>query len=217
MGVGTLAEPATERREREEFERQIATHEMTVIRDDGLHRHLRFKRPDTGMYYFDLLTWPGHLCISGDASDALVFSRIEDMFKFFASEHGHRINPQYWAEKLLIPGRGQAVMSYSEEGYLAHVREWIAEKAEEMEEDEADDAAAFKAAAREHLLDEEVIRHEETAREALWSFEHDGLRIYEPWEWSLREYDFRYLWSCHAIVWGIEQYRAARVSEATHA
>src|ERR1700760_3629526 len=98
-------ESKTEIAAREAFDREITRHEMKVVRDDGLYRHLRFKRPDTGMYYFDLITWPWHLCITGDASDGLVFSRTEDMFTFFGSSPDYRINPKYWAEKLQIPGR----------------------------------------------------------------------------------------------------------------
>lgn len=40
------------------FDRDIAQHQMEVIRDDGVNRHLRFKRPGTMCMHFDLLTWP---------------------------------------------------------------------------------------------------------------------------------------------------------------
>lgn len=198
----------TEIAAREAFDREIAQHEMQVIRDDGLYRHLRFKRPDTGIYWFDLLTWPGHLCITGDASDGLVFARTEDMFAFFHgnSSADYRINPKYWAEKLQIPGRSRAVEAYAEDLYVTKVREWIAEHAEEMEPDEA---AEFRSEAEGDLLDDEVVGHEETAREALDLFTHKGLRVHETWEWNLKDWDYHYLWSCHAIVWGIEKYRAA--------
>jgi hypothetical protein len=196
------------------FERDVAEHRMLVIRDEGVHRHLRFQRPDTGMYYFDLITWPGHLLINGDLSDSLVFSRIEDMFDFFVSDHGYRINPQYWAEKLRIPGRARAVQTYEEELYVAHVHEWIDETAEEMEGEEA---ATFREEATGELLDVEVRHFEEAAREALGRFRFGNLRISEPWEWSLSHWDFRFLVSCHAIVWGIEQYRATSATEGAEA
>ena len=57
-------------------------HVMTVLRDDGVHRHIRLKRPDSGSYWFDLITWPGTLCIDGDCG-TYVFRRLEDMFQFF--------------------------------------------------------------------------------------------------------------------------------------
>ena len=44
---------------RERFQADVARHGMTVLRDDGLYRHLRFRRPDCSAYWFDLLTAPG--------------------------------------------------------------------------------------------------------------------------------------------------------------
>jgi hypothetical protein len=210
MATYSVNESKTETAARKAFEQEIAAHELKVIRDDGLYRHLRFRRPDTGMYGFDLLTWPGHLCITGDASDALVFARTEDMFTFFRSPD-YRINPKYWAEKLQIPGRSRAVETYAEDLYVTKVREWISEHAEEMEPDEA---IEFRREAGGDLLGDEVVGYEETAREALDRFIHKGLRVHETWEWNLKEWDYHYLWSCHAIVWGIAQYRAATAPKA---
>ena len=41
------------------FAEDVAEHELTVRRDDGLYRHLRFQKPGTWIYGFDLITWPG--------------------------------------------------------------------------------------------------------------------------------------------------------------
>ena len=60
----------------------VKNHQISIIKDDGLHRFIRFKRPDSTSYWFDLITWPEFLCISGDCG-TYVFSRTEDMFKFF--------------------------------------------------------------------------------------------------------------------------------------
>jgi hypothetical protein len=32
----------------------------------------------------------------------------------------------------------------------------------------------------------------------------------DTWEWDLRDYDWTFLWSCHAIVWGIREYDEAK-------
>ena len=50
----------------QEFLNDVRGHAMTILRDDGVHRHLRFKKPGSGTYWFDLITWPGTLCIDGD-------------------------------------------------------------------------------------------------------------------------------------------------------
>lgn len=43
----------------QDFLKDVREHEMIVIRDDGVNRHIRFKRPQEGAYWFDIITWPG--------------------------------------------------------------------------------------------------------------------------------------------------------------
>jgi hypothetical protein len=114
----------------ERFARETEHHELTVLHDDGLYRHLKFKQPGNSAYWFDLITaWDEH-----------------------AAEDG---------------------------------------------------------------LDYDVS-YEESARQALNDFEyaveeHDStFRFTDTWEWDLKDFDWWYLWACHAIVWGIAQYDTAR-------
>lgn len=71
--------------EEQRFLNDVANHEMIIIRDDGVNRHVRFKRPNSSCMYFDLITWPGHLCYTGDMG-SYVFRRLEDMFEFFRTD-----------------------------------------------------------------------------------------------------------------------------------
>ncbi|MGQ3384474.1 hypothetical protein [Glutamicibacter sp. TV12E] len=77
------------------FNGDTENHQMSILHDEGLYRHLRFKNPENGFYWFDLITWPGYLTITGDMG-TYTFLRVQDMFEFFT---GH-INNSYWAEKL---------------------------------------------------------------------------------------------------------------------
>lgn len=198
---------AVETRAQERFRSDTSEHEMTVLHDDGLYRHLRFSAPKTYCYGFDLITWPGYLAIVGDVQDH-VFSRIADMFKFF--ESSPNINPDYWSEKIPSRGDREATRVYSSDVYRSRVLEWLAEHVEDMEEDECDDAEQLKAAVYGQLLDHPPYNQHE-AIERLYAFAHDGFRISEPYEWNLTEWDGHYLWCCWAIVWGIEQYREAEL------
>ena len=47
----------------ERFLKNAAAHQMEVLRDDGVNRHLRFRNPESSAYWFDIITWPGTLCI----------------------------------------------------------------------------------------------------------------------------------------------------------
>lgn len=70
------------------FAREMAGHEMTVLHDDGLYRHLRFTSNlrGHGEYWFYLITWPGCLTIRGDYGNAYTFTREPDMLPFFRDD-----------------------------------------------------------------------------------------------------------------------------------
>lgn len=179
-----------------DFRSATTNHQMTVLRDDGVYRHLRFKAPDTGFYRFDLVTWPGHLSITGDTG-SYTFARTEDMFAFFRT--GISINPHYWAEKAVADSDLKA---YSEDLFRQHVTEHIADYAEEY--------PGLADAVQEQIFDGGNWYHEQEARELLDCFEHENFRFHDSWEWDFRDFTYRFLWCCHAIRWGIEQYDNAR-------
>jgi hypothetical protein len=184
------------------FAQEVADHQMTVKHDDGLYRHLRFNRPGSWSYGFDLITWPGHLAIAGDMGD-YVFARVEDMFDFFTGA----INPHYWSEKLTNKDERKGTEVYDRDLFKPRVMEWYEERRQE----------GLTVAEEEALLDalrEQVFERawdgphsREEAVRLLMEFSHDGTTIYEPYDWSFERWDWQFLWCCHAIVWGIARYR----------
>lgn len=201
------------------FESDTAEHKLSVLLDDGLYRHLRFAKPGTSIYRFDLVTWPGYLAIVGDAGD-WVFARTADMLAFFVPEGReaqatvpvarverlHAINPQYWSEKLVAP-RPDGAETYSHEAYCERVVEWFRDASVDLT---PSDRADLYTAVRDQLLAGDV-HGEHEAHRALYDFEHAGRRIADTWDWGLREYRHDFLWCCFAIVWGITEYRRAVV------
>lgn len=238
-------------RARAEFVKASAGHEMTVLRDDELYRHLRFQKPGTSNYYFDLVTWPGYLAMVGDCGSYL-FCRDRDMFEWFTGgarrsfdDERWGISPQNWAQKLQTPQSTGSSASevFSVEVYKSHVRDWLAERESDiLGEDNVErtghgpaaDVQAYidhiendfgerqlervlelREAVEWSLLDSFEGPHtEEQAIRMLDEFEHNGIRFEEPWHLDMREMDHRFLFCCWAIVWGIEQYRAAACSNA---
>lgn len=235
----------------EVFANDIREHELSVYRDDGLYRHLRFRRPNTSMYWFDIVTWPGYLAFVGDCGD-FVFTRCRDMFEFFVdkSSTGSRgeINPGYWAEKLVAPRGRQSAREFSEVKFERHVREWMHEQFESLAVDIWDEHAtpdtwssefgvgcdgwggelrwfigpnpgltwpipdprlALREAINEHFFDRwDPVVTDEQAHARLADFTFRDLQMYDTWEWDLRDFEWQFLWCCHAIVWAIEQYHA---------
>jgi hypothetical protein len=199
----------------ERFKRDTAEHCMVVLHDDGLYRHLSFRRPtQSWAYWFELITVPGALIFRGDG-ESFVFARMDDMFEFFRmSAYRGEPNPSYWAEKLT--DGAQRAMTYSEDRF----REWVAETVASR-----DDLPGLDAAVERDIFQEWDISFEVNARQALDEFKYF---VDEINRWALTTPDFAfdaseavfddyywwYLWACHAIVWGIAQYDRAKAAKA---
>lgn len=211
-----------------QFEAQITDHQMTVLHDEGLYRHIKFARPDSNMWRFDLVTWPGHLAISGDL-ESYTFKRLPDMFDFFDER---RINPHYWAEKV-VSGR-ERTMDYSPELARQLVVEHFMEARWQRDEP---NLPLWRAIRDEVLpcLDEDELEAHRAIRDFAYylpetprtkpadftperivrkSIRRSSFEFSDSWEWDLRDYDHHFLLVCHAIRWGVQQYRAASKSVA---
>ena len=219
------------------FLKDAAQHTMTVIRDDGVHRHLRFRKaPPAGIeYWFDLITWPGSLCIDGDMG-TYVFRRLDDMFQFFRTDRDYLerrgcklgINPQYWGEKLQAPAPRDAE-EYSADSFRQHVKQafdnWVErsqpddEYSTEAERDQFHDSKeALWSTLTDDVLnctDDGDVRSYDAAR-AFECAEAPGFSMEDCWEWNCREYKFHFIWCCYAIAWGIKQYDNHNQKTALH-
>lgn len=196
----------------ERFAHDVQGHQLTVLLDSGVYRHLRFRQPGTYCYGFDIVTYPGYLCYSGDMG-TYVFSRLPDMFEFFRHD---RPNPDYWAEKCVSKSRHEGLREYSEElGKRAVAR--VAHEFARSRELVGEDRKAFFGEVRE-----EVWTCTEDHRgliDAAMRFRFQiGSKLFYPfpdfYEHRMEEWTFHFLWCCHALPWAIAQYDA-RVDTAT--
>ena len=187
------------------FTEDVADHVLTVIRDDGLYRHLRCREPGTGICGFDIITWPGYLAYVGDMGD-YVFRRTDDMFGFFGSGG---INPRYWSEKCVAVDHSDGIREFSVDVYRELVEEWRDEIAEDIEDE--DERADFIDAVNE-LLECADDLTDESAHDRLAEFSHEGITCSDSWEWDLRRFTWRYVWACYAITWAIGEYRKQAAS-----
>lgn len=207
------------------FLKDVENHVMESIRDDGLYRHIRFRRPGTMCMHFDLITWPGYLCYTGDMG-TYVFWRLDDMFEFFrtdqdcARRHGKqlRINLGYWSEKLqAVDGghRSGRPKEYSSAKFSRAVTERLIEW---MRHDGLD-----RDGRRElrQLVEDDVLAAaydgEVRAFDAATGFcANVGGRIFEFtdfWEYDLTEYTHHFIWCCYALAWGIQVYDESKASK----
>lgn len=197
----------------EAFLLAVKNHEMTVLLDQGVYRHLRFAQPNTNYQYFDLITGPGYLLYRGDMG-TYEFERLPDMFKFFRSApHDLIINPGYWGEKL------RSICKYN--GYRAFDNSkfqfWVQQRVEEwkLEHGVCEGTKWWDEFHEEieTLFEQVYDSHSALAALSDYSFEHsyfmaEDIFGTDIWELDFTDYTNNYLWCCYAIVWGIQQYDA---------
>ncbi|WP_225547273.1 hypothetical protein [Chromobacterium violaceum] len=203
----------------ERFLHDVADHQMEIIRDDGVYRHIRFKRPGDSAFYFDLHTWPGCLCFTGDM-ETFVFSRLRDMFDFFRLDQRYaksgeiRINRGYWAEKLLAsPRRGHMEFDASEfRRVINQYRSTMMRRARELGISKDERRGLWES------IDDQVLglidEGESRASIAAYDFGHrigqHEFYFQDLFEHNFERYTFHFTWACYAIAWGIQQYDSAK-------
>lgn len=203
-----------------QFLKEIANHEMTILKNDGIYRHLRFKNKDSSFYWFEIITWPNALCINGDCG-SYVFTRNQDMFNFFRIERSGLIdtdktldiNPDYWAEKCIAKDRSDGIDMYSVEKLNEIVKDHFDDYFHDFNpEGDADKEAIMMDCWRELRYSVLNREFEIDAKEDLADFDYIDKKhnvsfgFGDSWEYNLRTWTHRYLWNLYAIVWGIKQF-----------
>lgn len=201
----------------DKFLADVQHHQMHVLRDDGLYRHLRFKRPETICESFDLITYPGGLLYRGDMG-AFCFERTADMFEFFRTDRGS-INTGYWSEKLVGVDRGRnTVKEFCEEKFDRTIKEivlrWVRDNEYHTTREQRRD---LWDAVMDEVIGAEADSGGDRKQIAANDFSHQvypGQKFYftDIWEYDFTEYTYRFLWCCYALVWGIKQYDAAKLA-----
>jgi hypothetical protein len=189
----------------ETFLRDVAQHKMKIVRNEGVSRHVIFAKPESYNMRFEFITWPGHLCYTGDMG-TFVFRRLEDMFEFFRYEYGSdgklRINLQYWAEKLEATDRCDGERRWSPEKFRSVIEHYLENDGDQVPE-------GLREAVEEEIytcLDD----GEHEAYRAANDFRYKGFQFNDLWDHDFREYTYRFIWCCYALAWGIEQYDKAQ-------
>lgn len=201
-----------------EFLREITEHGIKIVRDDDIHRHIVFKNPASSNYWFELITWPGTLCINGDCG-SYVFSRLNDMFQFFRQKNGDDsllINPHYWGEKLQAVDRSSGFMEFDEDSFKERVKEYFDSFVESNPDLNLDHKNELWAQIQDDVLVYSDNEHESYSAVNNFNY-YIGDSVFEFQDFfdggGTETYTSRYLWCLYAIVWGIQQYDLAKQTD----
>ena len=182
----------------ESFLADVKNHSMTIENDNGLFRSVFFGVKGSCNQHFRLVTWPGHLAISGDMGD-FVFARTTDMFEFFGGECGS-INPSYWGEKL------QAVSVFG--GYKKFDWDAFVEDLVHTLHTFNDHHSLESIRATVEELCDSIENDEPGAIGLIRDWDDDETELYlDPCDLGQsKKHTYQYIWCLYAIVWGISQY-----------
>lgn len=202
---------SNEQRAEENFPRDVSTHELTIKLNSGVYRHLSFRRAGEHSWnmWFDIVTWPGFLCICGDMG-TWTFARLHDMFEFFR-DRKLRTNPSYWAEKL----------QNGTSGGRSNAKEWDEEEFTRRVLDQLTDYYGLEGERLAGIRDELTVAMScesgngpYAIRQAVADFVYDDGQAFrfDPCEMpDGMVYSFHFLWCLYAIVWGIQQFDTAAI------
>lgn len=199
------------------FTSDTPDHEMKILLDQGVYRHLRFKKPGTGMYFFDIITWPGNLTIRSDMG-TYTFNRLDDMFEFFGGREPGYVNEDYWAEKLVAVDKHSPAKEFDEDLFKEQVLQNFWDQRDQFEPAEG---VEIWAAIRDQIFDDYSDRHDANACHTLLQNFHSpvkGFDYHHAWDWgAFDDYGVHFVWCLHAITHAIRTYRAAKAAEVVAA
>lgn len=211
------------------FLNDVQGHKLTILRDDGLYRHIRMARPNSGYESFNIITWPGYLCYTGDMG-TYVFTRIADMFEFFRPDSRtplrilDGIDRRYWAEKVEGSDKHGGVTEFDFERFILEVKRrrlaLIRERGRDLDKEQ-----------RRELWDgitDEVIepidQHQSESMAYHYVNDFQFIKSYSGYspspgdffsldtdDWpNCQSYTLRFTWCCFALRWAIAHYDIAK-------
>jgi hypothetical protein len=187
----------------------VRDHQMKIELDQGVHRSILFKRPHSGIYHFRLVTWPGHLAISGDVGD-YIFARLPDMFDFFRYagpeyDKDDRINRDYWNDKLRSNCVSSERYQMDDKAYLEAVRSMLNDHIRGMSLSDA--KTVVEEAKRDDLFEVPGSHPQACVILYRWRCPVTGRCPFDDfWDYRVTTESFQLVWSMRAIQWGIKRY-----------
>jgi len=213
---------------KDKFFKDVASHELVILRDDGVYRHLRFTRHNTRCMQFDFITWPGYLCYTGDMG-TFVFERSKDMLAFFRPSEQNKEDPfkwidfRYWHEKIESLDKGGA-KEFDPDDFRREItkqrRRILVEHGRDIDhnqrlelwdelgdlKDKAEDGEErAMAAAYEWSFD--LNRSTSQKRRLSIGLDVDDFPDCKCWT-------HRFMWCCFALRWGVMAYDKAKQAQA---
>lgn len=195
-------------RKSEDILKNISSHTMTILHDQGLYRHLEFSKNGSNLGKFEIVTWPGNLAFNSFGRN-FVFRRLPDMLDFFRKDPSLDLGYDYLEEKCVAVDRYEGSKRYSKELFKQTVNECVQNCLNNNTSINADD---LHASVDEAIFSCADFEHE--ARRAVNDFEFNGASdlFYDFFEHNFDDYTPAFIWCCHVVNWAVSQYDASKAA-----
>ena len=198
---------------KERFLKDIKDHQIEIIKDDGVYRHIKCQSPDTWNMGFYIITFPGGLLYTGDVG-TYEFERIEDMFRFFRSGIDEKtgdinISSAYWAEKCLSESIfGNGIKEFDPELFKERIKEYFEQYYEDNDSKEKETVwEEIKSQILDFSEDSEWSLVAALNNFSLYHGIDTEFAFYDFWDgFSGMSKTFHFIWCLYAIVWTIQKY-----------
>ncbi len=194
---------------KERFLEGIKEHQIEIIKDDGLYKHIRCKKPDTWNMGFHIITFPGGLLYTGDMG-TYEFERTEDMFKFFRDpKKTLHIDSGYYAEKCRAESIfGDGIREFDPEIFRDAVKEHFESYYEDSDSEEKGKVwEEIKLQILDYTEDSEWSLVAAINNFSLYSDIDTRFDFTDFWDgFSGCSKTHYFIWCLYAIVWTIQQY-----------
>ena len=193
----TMTEPTKER-----FLERVKNHVLEIRKDEGVYRHIVMGIPGSGNMRYEIVTYPGCLCYSGDMG-SYTFSRIDDMFRFFRQTDELKINTGYWHEKMDAEDRFSKSKVFDNDIFKQTLKQLLDDHFE-CESDDSNKAAIWADIESDILgsLDDGEVY----ARQQMDDFSSHGFDFQGCCHVSCDDYTYKFIWCLYAIVHAIMEY-----------
>jgi hypothetical protein len=174
----------------------LKDHQITQLLDSGPYRHWRCRKPGTIVLGFDVITWPGFICITGDMGEFL-FSRTYDMLEFCrrsCKSYG------YMHEKLQAVDVRTGAEEFRREAFEDALRDRLRGELENYKE-------GFVSREDVEVVRDKIAEVREASEYGMGGERESIQAMYESELWdsgdlpSCQSFTFHFMWILHAIQW----------------
>lgn len=195
------------------FNIDVEEHRLTIQNDNGVHRSLLLRDPETSINWYQIVTYPNGLLITGDMG-TYCFERLNDMFQFFRTDRAPNLS--YWHEKIEAEPKHNGCTEFDDDYFESRIEEYFKSWCDNNELDqESEEMVDLWSDIVDSVLSIESVKGGRDKLEAAYSFcrELDNGKRFEFvdfFENNFEKYTFHYIWCCYAIIHAIKMYDKAK-------